>query len=218
MAGTVDISGLWNDKTYSDLVIKCASSVWYCHKNIVFSRSDWLHYQALRHERTDSAGRTVKVLSDMWHIGLCCMLHSLYHGAGPNSFRGCDAEDIALASLIARHDGLLEFQAAARAAMLRFSKQSTSEEDALHTVAMMRGTRDSQLTIIADELELKWMPKAILNPETRSELSQGALQRFLDSVEPRNKDKHFEYDTIEHHIRDMPSAAVDGRKRKRRKI
>ncbi|EGP84020.1 uncharacterized protein MYCGRDRAFT_96367 [Zymoseptoria tritici IPO323] len=200
MDNTADISHLWESEEYSDLVIKCLGCTWTVHKCIVLPKSKLLRDAANRSDEVDSKGRLV-IDVDCFHWGgLDLILRSMYDSVGSENRLSacCRAQTLTAVHELARREGLIELQAQACRAMLRFSKDKTNMRNFKDVVDAMRKMGGPKMLAVADELELVWVPKALVDPKNREKLSAEAVQRYINSVEPRKKGKRSAEDALEH--------------------
>ncbi|SMY28545.1 unnamed protein product [Zymoseptoria tritici ST99CH_1A5] len=199
MESTVDIRGLWYDGMSADLLVLCEKKEYSCHKCIVLPRSKLLR-AAAEHPRKKKKGKTVIEIHRKHAEGIEHMLWSMYESNPLVLFEDAKPEAIAGTFKLAVQEDLKALKEAARLAMLRLAdgKNGTIDEvSILKVIAEMRGMGTKEMLEKADELEVKWMPKAMKNPISRKMLSQEAIDRYFASVEPRKKTKRPAEDGLE---------------------
>ncbi|SMR63165.1 unnamed protein product [Zymoseptoria tritici ST99CH_3D1] len=200
MEGTVDIRGLWYDGMSADLLVLCEKKEYSCHKCIVLPRSKLLR-AAADHPKKKKKGKAVIEIHRKHAEGIEHMLWSMYESNPLVLFEDAKPEAIAGTFKLAVQEDLKALKEAARLAMLRLAdgKNGTIDEvSILKVIAEMRGMGTKEMLEKADELEVKWMPKAMKNPHSRKMLSQEAIDRYFDSRELPKKAKRPAEDALEH--------------------
>jgi hypothetical protein len=187
------LSKLFNDKTYSDLVIRVDGAEWYCHKCIVFSTSPGLR-DLYESDATICAsdGRDCLELdeSNVSTIGL--MLRSMYQTVEEEVSK-LDVDDgndgLIDLFLTAKQYGLSELEQTAREALrLALERVEHIRELSGHIYEMADST-DEELQDLASEIEQERMPELLIDKSTRNMLQHEDVVQWFDSVEICNKTK-----------------------------
>jgi hypothetical protein len=184
MVNTADIRGLYDDETYSDIVVNGHP----CHKCIVFPRSKTIkEVFAINSIVIDDDG-TLELVPDAYDPdGWDIMVHAMYESDGSVVFGHYRPQEIANALWLGVQDGQSEFVAAAYSSLLPNGCRAMGEDEVIEVIEKLRSQYDDGTIQIADRLESAWMPRLLVNARARDQLSNAAIQRFLDSVEPRKK-------------------------------
>ncbi|EGP84021.1 uncharacterized protein MYCGRDRAFT_96366 [Zymoseptoria tritici IPO323] len=198
-ANTANIRDLWQNKTYSDLIIRAyGEEDLHCNQCIVYPRSKRIKDDVSKNGHAgaeidqDEAGRIVIDYDGEEHTSMIIMVHAMYEGDESEVFRGQEPERIVGAIKLAVQDQQFEFAKAAFRALLPSGPNAdihVNGDDMLTVIQTMRETTDKYILAMADKLEMAWMPMLLSNSWSRGHLKRDAIQKFLASMKPREEEE-----------------------------
>ncbi|SMR63164.1 unnamed protein product [Zymoseptoria tritici ST99CH_3D1] len=188
-ANTANIRDLWQNKTYSDFIIRAdGEEDLHCNQCIVYPRSKMikdkvsLEGYAGAISDQDEAGRIVIDIHKDHYAGMKIMVRAMYENDAFQVICNESVEDMVKAIELALQDGQDEFAEAVYRALLPMADNYMLADEIMELIPIMRGMQNETILAMADKLEMAWMPKFLVDKECLPRLDTEDVEKFLDSM------------------------------------
>ncbi|SMY28544.1 unnamed protein product [Zymoseptoria tritici ST99CH_1A5] len=211
MANTANIRDLWQNKTYSDLIIASGGCFFHVHQCIVLPRSKTLR-DAMKQVRLSEYGRTLVIGPDWSPEDVEVILKFMYDNREPRIFRDSTPGSIVAIFEWAVRDGMADLEAKAWRALLPTSQDPIASAEVPILLQQMRGIMCDGVVEKSMDLEVAWMPQLLLSSATRARVSDEAVKRYLDSTVARKTSINAAENASEKNedVGDNPEESSDG--------
>ncbi|SMQ54895.1 unnamed protein product [Zymoseptoria tritici ST99CH_3D7] len=183
METTRDISSLFDDPTYSDLVVVANDRKWHCHKCIVFTISERLHDFC----RTSfkAGGKDEICLTDYGAPSIERMLRFMYGSSEADLFDDHSPHVYIGITTVAYEFGLPELLEMGISGLRQALEQEKNAKQLVYYIDWMRHPyidEIDELLDLADEVEFERMHEMLEDDEARSDTRSATIKAYFDRV------------------------------------